>query len=61
MKKAIFICFFLNLIIILVVNGLAFVYRIHGTEYGMYLNTFNIMELTIQFVLYCILNKYYKK
>ncbi len=57
MKKIILICFFVNLIIILVINILAFVYSVHGTEYGMYLNIFNITELTIQFVLNSLLNK----
>lgn len=57
MKKIVLICFLLNLILILVINIFAFVYGIHGTKYGMYLNTFNIIEITIQFVLNSLLNK----
>lgn len=57
MNKKLLIIFLLMICFVLIVNVISFINDIPGSKYGIYLNTFNIMSILIEFKLFCILNK----
>lgn len=54
--KGLLFLFFTIVIIVLSVNIIALFNGIHGSQYGKYLNAFNIVVSMVQFGLYRIIN-----
>ena len=59
-NKYLLIAFFTIIILIIVVNIIAFIYKVPGSVNGKYLSIFNIIATIITFIQYKILDKPFK-